>query len=296
MGTMDKMFQQAQGLLEAPLPTESTLPLSALSPTPQPRRRFENLEKLAASIKERGVLQPLLVRPTKDGYAIIAGERRFRAAQMAGLTEVPVVILEVDEPTAHKVALAENLQREDLNPYEETLGILSLLEMRLNKGREEVIGLLHRMRNEAKGRVTHNVMGNSEARVVEETFQTLGRLTWESFVQNRLPLLNLPQDLQSALEEGSVPYTAALELRKVKDPQMRTELLEAVQQGLSLRDLKERIKKALKQGRPAQPWRFSGIEQAKARIRLLPARQRKEAEALLKKIEAQVKDLEKLLS
>lgn len=148
MGTMDKMFQQAQGLLEAPLPTESTLPLSALSPTPQPRRRFENLEKLAASIKERGVLQPLLVRPTKDGYAIIAGERRFRAAQMAGLTEVPVVILEVDEPTAHKVALAENLQREDLNPYEETLGILSLLEMRLNKGREEVIGLLHRMRNE----------------------------------------------------------------------------------------------------------------------------------------------------
>lgn len=296
MGTMDKMFQQAQGLLEAPLPTESTLPLSALSPTPQPRRRFENLEKLAASIKERGVLQPLLVRPTKDGYAIIAGERRYRAAQMAGLTEVPVVILEVDELTAHKVALAENLQREDLNPYEETLGILSLLEMRLNKGREEVIGLLYRMRNEAKGRVTHNVMGNSEARVVEETFQALGRLTWESFVQNRLPLLNLPQDLQSALEEGSVPYTAALELRKVKDPQVRTELLEAVQRGLSLRDLKERIKKALEQGRPAQPWRFGGLEQAKARIRQLPAKQRKEAEALLKKIEVQVKELEKLLS
>jgi ParB family chromosome partitioning protein len=293
---MDKMFQQAQGLLEAPLASDGTLPLSVLSPAPQPRRRFEGLDELAASIKEQGVLQPLLIRPTGDGYAIIAGERRYRAAQLAGLKEVPVVILEVDDPTAQKLALVENLQREDLNPYEETLGILSLLEMRLQRGREEVVGLLHRMRNAAKGRVTHNVMGNSEIRIIEEVFQTLGRLTWESFVQNRLPLLKLPNDLQQALEEGSIPYTAALELKKIQDPQLRTELLEAVRHGLSLRELKDRIKQALAQGRPAQPWRFSGIEQARARIRQLPPRQRKEAEVLLNQIEAQVKNLERLLS
>nr|WP_233493264.1 ParB/RepB/Spo0J family partition protein [Meiothermus sp. Pnk-1] len=282
---MDRMFQQAQGLLETPLSVESTLPLSALSPTPQPRRRFEGLEELAASIKEQGVLQPLLVRPTKDGYAIIAGERRYRAAQMVGLSEVPVVILEVDEATASKVALVENLQREDLNPYEETLGILSLLEMRLNKGREEVIGLLHRMRNEAKGRVTHNVMGNSEARVVEETFQALGRLTWESFVQNRLPLLNLPGDLREALEEGSISYTAALELKKLREEAKRKELLEEAKSGLSLRDLKARVREALKRGASPGSWHKEvAARLARLDLEALPLERRKELERHLEAI------------
>ncbi|RIH86852.1 Chromosome-partitioning protein Spo0J [Calidithermus roseus] len=165
------------------------------------------------------MLQPLLVRFVAEGqYQIIAGERRYRAAQMAGLTEVPVVEVDVDEATARQLALVENLQREDLNPYEETLSILALLEMKLGKGREEVVSLLHRMQNEAKGKVTRNISGSSEAQAVENTFQTLGRLSWESFVRTRLPLLNLPDDLKEALEEGAIPYTAALELKKIKCP------------------------------------------------------------------------------
>lgn len=263
-----------------------TLPLSALSPTPQPRKRFEKLAELAASIKERGILQPLLVRPLENGqYAIIAGERRYRAAELAGLTEAPVVILEVDEATASQIALVENLQREDLNPYEETLGILALLQMRLEKGREEVVGLLQRMRDEVRGKVPHNVMGNPEAVLVEEIFQGLGRMGWESFVQNRLPLLSLPEDLQAALEEGAIPYTAALELKKVKDAKARKELLKEAAR-LSLRELKERVRALLQKEATPRPWHKAVASRlAKVNLEALPAEKRARVEEMLEELE-----------
>lgn len=263
-----------------------TLPLAALSPAPQPRRRFEKLAELAASIQERGILQPLLVRKAGEGYTIVAGERRYRAAKMAGLTEVPVVILEVDEATAQQIALVENLQREDLNPYEETLGILALLQMRLERSREEVVGLLRQMKNAQEGRVRDNVVPNKDAVQVEEIFQGLGRLTWESFVQHRLPLLNLPQDLQTALEEGAIPYTAALELKKVRDEKARLKLLKEAQAGISLRDLKERVQ-ALLQKEASPPPRHKAVARRLAKVNLeaLPAEKRARVEEMLEELE-----------
>ena len=231
------------------------LPLEALVPSPQPRRRFENLEALAESIREKGVLQPLLVRPLGDGrYAIVAGERRYRAAKMAGLAEVPVRVLDLPEKEARLLALVENLQREDLNPYEETLGVLELLSEELGKTREEVVALLHRMRDEARGRVPRNVSGSPEARKVEEVFRALARMTWESFVRTRLPLLGLPEDLRAALEEGAIPYTAALELKKVKDLEARARLLEEAKGGLSLRELRARVREVLVKEKAPPPW------------------------------------------
>ena len=122
---------------------------------------------------------------------------------------VPVVIFDVDEAEALALSLLENLQREDLNPFEETLGILDLLALELGRTREEVVGLLHRMRDEARGKVPHNVMGNSEAEKIAAIFQKLGRMTWESFVQNRLPLLTLPDDLKEDLEAGAISLIPA---------------------------------------------------------------------------------------
>ncbi|MEZ0322104.1 MAG: ParB/RepB/Spo0J family partition protein [Thermus sp.] len=247
-----------KGLVEeAKRPASSMVPLSELVPRSQPRRRFEeaSLRDLAESIQAHGVLEPLLVRPKGDGkYEIIAGERRYRAAQMAGLAEVPAVVLEVDEKTAAALALVENLQREDLNPYEETLGVLDLLSLELGKGREEVVSLLHRMRNEKGGKATHNVMGSPEAGRVEELFRVLGRMSWESFVQNRLPLLTLPEDLKAALEEGAIPYTAALELKRVKDEALRRKLLAEAKAGLSLRDLKARVREVITKKAPPPSW------------------------------------------
>ena len=232
-----------------------TVPLEALLPSPQPRRRFENLEALAESIREKGVLQPLLVRPLGDGrYAIVAGERRYRAAKMAGLAEVPVRVLDLSEKEARLLALVENLQREDLNPYEETLGVLDLLSEDLGKTREEVVSLLERMRKEKRGAAAQNVLGTPEAQRVEEVFQALGRMTWESFVQARLPLLGLPEDLRAALEEGTLPYTAALELKKVKDLEARAQLLEEAKGGLSLRELRARVREVLAKEKAPPPW------------------------------------------
>ena len=108
------------------------LPIYKVEPNPdQPRRDFdeEELQALADSIGEHGIIQPLTVRELKSGYyQIIAGERRWRAARLANLTEVPVVIIEADDKKAMELALIENLQRQDLNPVEEALGYKSLME------------------------------------------------------------------------------------------------------------------------------------------------------------------------
>ncbi len=265
------------------------LPLDVLVPSSQPRRRFENLEALAESIREKGVLQPLLVRPLGDGkYAIVAGERRYRAALMAGLSQIPVRVVDLSEKEARLLALVENLQREDLNPYEETVGILALLSEDLGKPVEEVVALLHRMRDEARGKVPHNVVGSPEARRVEEVFRALGRVSWESFVQHRLPLLNLPEDLKVALEEGAIPYTAALELKKVREEALRRALLEEARAGLSLRDLKARVREALKREKTPKPWYGEVIDTLKKTdISALPVERRSRVEALL----AELKEL-----
>jgi ParB family chromosome partitioning protein len=265
-----------------------TVPLEALLPSPQPRRRFENLEPLAQSIREKGVLQPLLVRPLGDGrYAIVAGERRYRAAKMAGLAQVPVRVLDLSEKEARLLALVENLQREDLNPYEETLGVLELLSEELGKTREEVVGLLERMRKEKRGVVARNVSGTPEAQRVEEVFRTLGRITWESFVRTRLPLLGLPEDLRAALEEGALPYTAALELKKVKDPEVRVRLLEEAKGNLSLRELKARVRKALKREQAPHPLpKKVAARLARLDLEVLPPEKRQEVKRHLEALQA----------
>ena len=110
----------------------STLQIGEIEPnSEQPRREFspEALDSLAASIREHGVLQPLVVRPRPNGrYQIVAGERRWRAARIAGLTDLPVVIRELTDEQAFEIALVENLVRADLNPIEEAMGYRTLME------------------------------------------------------------------------------------------------------------------------------------------------------------------------
>ena len=117
--------------LNAPAPA-STLPISMVeSYAGQPRKHFdqEKLEELADSIREHGVIQPLTVRKLSSGYyQIIAGERRWRAARLAGLTEIPAVVIEADDRTAMELAMIENLQREDLNPMEAAQGFQALMD------------------------------------------------------------------------------------------------------------------------------------------------------------------------
>ena len=193
-------------------------------PDSQPRRYFDEhkLEELSRSIKELGILEPLLVRPLSSGdYELVAGERRLRAAQLAKLTDVPVVIRYMDDTVTATVRLVENLQREDLNPIEETEGILELLAMRLEISTQEVISHLNKMRNacdrykEEDSELRHNVMSHEHTRVIEELFSSLGRMGWESFIKNRLPLLNLPVDVLEVLHSGKLEYTKARAIARV---------------------------------------------------------------------------------
>lgn len=233
--------------------TPSSLPISQIKlPITQPRRYFDpqKLEELSTSIKELGILEPLLVRPLPDNnYELVAGERRYKAAQLAGLTEVPVVIREMDDVVTSKVQIVENLQREDLNPIEETEGILELLALQLEWQLSEVTSHLNKMRNvcdrykNEDSEVRHNVMSQSETKTIEELFTSLGKMNWESFVKNRLPLLKLPQDVLEALRSGQIEYTKARAIAKVKDEKIREEILHlAMENNLSLNEIKLQIK------------------------------------------------------
>ena len=131
-----------------------TIPVTSIFPNPeQPRTEFGDLTELTESIKEKGVLEPLLVKPTDDGkFMIIAGERRWRASQLAGLTEVPCIEMEVDDKALAEIALIENLQRKDLTVWEEADGLAALKEkfgytqddiaQKISKGRTTVTELL----------------------------------------------------------------------------------------------------------------------------------------------------------
>ncbi len=226
-------------------------------PSSQPRRYFDSrkLEELSRSIQSLGILEPLLVRTLGGGnYELVAGERRYKAALMAGLTEVPVVVREMDDATTSQVRLVENLQREDLNPLEETEGILELLALQLLQSTEEVVALLYRMQNSAKGKVTQNVLGNDETQTVQAVFDGLATISWQSFINSRLPLLKLPQDVLEVLRQGKIEYTKARAIAKIPDEQTRIELLtEAIEYNLSLNEIKQKIKAIQQQSSSESP-------------------------------------------
>nr|WP_313888524.1 ParB/RepB/Spo0J family partition protein [Nostoc spongiaeforme] len=271
---------------EQPAATETTVKLEDIVlPQHQPRRYFDPqaLKELVESVKQHGILQPLLVRPLGGGkYELVAGERRYRAGQEAKLEVAPVVVRELSDDQAFQLALIENLQREDLNPVEETEGILHLLAIRLHCDVEAVKSLLYRMKNvHSKGeqqpqdsldKSRRNVSPNSEStesldnisdnldesaesrrnvspkvdleqsKTVEQVFESLGLMNWLSFTTKRLPLLNLPEEILIALREGKLEYTKAQALARVKEEELRKQLLlDAITNDWSLSQIKEQI-------------------------------------------------------
>jgi ParB family chromosome partitioning protein len=234
------------------------------------------MQQLTDSVKEHGILQPLLVRPAGIGqYELVAGERRYRAAHAVGLTEVPVVVREMTDSQAVQYALVENLQRQDLNPLEETEGILQLLACRLECDRAGVESRLYRLDNQAKkkatqsalgsssreadeaqvedkpesvapsgeGEILQSALGKSDREIVEQVFAELARMTWQSFVRTRLPLLKLPPEILEALRFGRIEWTKAKEIAKLESEAERGALLEeASAQSLTLRQVQKLVK------------------------------------------------------
>ena len=201
------------------------LPIAQVEPgLKQPRKRFdqETLAALAESIRLHGILQPLTVRRLASGYyQIIAGERRWRAAKLAGLTEVPAVIIEADDRKVMELGLIENLQREDLNPMEEALGYQALVQE---------YGLTQ-----------------------EEAAQQVGKS--RPAVANALRLLSLPDAIRALLEEGKLSAGHGRSLLSVPDSTLQKKLAQkVVQEGLSVRQteaMAKRLAQAAEEGEPA---------------------------------------------
>ncbi len=234
-------------------PTESTesLPLREVPieqiklPTQQPRRYFDpaKMAHLIESVREHGILEPLIVRPiAPNQYELLAGERRLRAAQALNFTQVPISVREFSDREAQQIALVENLQREDLNPIEETEAILSLLALMLEVEQTEIIAILNQVANAQKRslELTENVFRQHEQ--IENLLQGIGRFTAQSFRSSRLPLLNLPEDILTALRQGKLEYTKARAIAQVKDETKRKKLLkQALMKDLSLSAIKDEI-------------------------------------------------------
>jgi ParB family chromosome partitioning protein len=266
----------------------------------QPRKHFNplKLQELTDSIKTHGILEPLIVRPIDDNlYELVAGERRYRAAQAAGLDEVPVVIRALTREEALQLALVENLQREDLNVVEETESIILLLSLRLDCTPEEVPSLLHRL-----ARSSDNVVGSHEEfalKQIQQVFQAIGTISWTSFASHRLPLLNLPYEIREALRAGQIAYTKARAIAKLKEPKVQKQLLDdTIKTDLSLRDIQARID-ALEPNTPpaAAPKPLPSLEQRCARLsRQLRRKKAWSNDQKRKRVEKLIAELETLLS
>src|SRR3984957_16683194 len=187
--------------------SQRRVPIEFLRPNPRnPRRDFPvaQLDELASSIKERGIIQPIAVRPVRganDAYEIIAGERRWQAAQRAGLHEVPVVVLDVSDVEELELAIVENVQREDLNPLEEAAGYQSLID-------------------EFKYQQ-------------EDVAKTVGKS--RSHVANMLRLLRLPEFVQAALRSGQFSAGHARALIGHAEPERLAQQI--IERGLSVRQV-----------------------------------------------------------
>ncbi len=188
------------------------LPIELLRPSKRnPRKSFtsDEIESLAQSIKMKGVLQPLIVRPVTSGeFEIVAGERRWRAAQHAQLHEVPVIVRELDDREAFEIALVENIQRSDLNPLEEALGYKLLLES----------------------------YGYTQQQLAESVGKS------RSHIANTLRLITLPEAVQKRIEDGLLTAGHARALVATDDPQAIAD--EIIKLGMSVRQAEALVRKS----------------------------------------------------
>ncbi|MBQ8267470.1 MAG: ParB/RepB/Spo0J family partition protein [Clostridia bacterium] len=200
-----------------------TLRLTEIEPNRnQPRTNFDEdaLAELAESIEKHGLIQPIVVRPTSSGvYQIVAGERRWRACRMAGLSEVPVVIKELDDQNYYEIALIENLQREDLNAVEEAQGYRTLID--------------------------------SYGLTQEQVAESVGKS--RSAVTNALRLLNLDEAALDALKNGDITAGHARAILAADNAELATEMLKAAKTGASVRELEAMTKAKQKIAKVEKP-------------------------------------------
>lgn len=245
-----KITQTAEETKEQVIACKDILCTFTFVPDGKPVRHYYDLDELQQwalhDIKPNGIRSPLWIRthPQQPGkYELVAGLRRFKAANILGLETVPVKVFDWDDRTAFHAAISENANRRDFSALEELDNTLRLLEIQLGCDAEAVISLLYRMNNAVKGTTNQNVLVSQEAELVKQVFDSFGRITWQSFVATRLPLLKKPAEILDGIRLGKIHYTKGILLASLKDPELRQQLLaEVMSQSLSLSEIKQRLK------------------------------------------------------
>jgi ParB family transcriptional regulator, chromosome partitioning protein len=236
---------------EQRIPLESILCTFIFVPDRKPVRYYYDADELQQwalnDIKPNGIRSPLWVRPhpTKpEKYELVAGFRRYKAAEILKLPTVPVIIFQWTDEVAFQAAIAENANRRDFNALEELDNMLRLLEIQLGFEQSDVVSLLYRMNNALKGTTNQNVLVSPESEAVKQTFDSFGKITWQSFVSSRLPLLKKPTDVLNAIRRGEIQYTKGILVSSLKDPEQRQELLENAQKNfMSVAEIKRQVMK-----------------------------------------------------
>jgi ParB family transcriptional regulator, chromosome partitioning protein len=211
----------------------------------QPRTYFDETahRELVESIKKHGVIQPILVREVANGYELVAGERRVRASREAELASIPALVKNLSDEQVREIALEENLQREDLNPVEETDGILNLIAFRLNIKNDEVIEAIRTLHYLERGRTVNTHVDNHRETIIKETLSQFGHTSCTAFYNNRLPILKLPQDLLQKVREGVLEYPKATALSRIADETKRKNLTErAIREALTRIQINQEVK------------------------------------------------------
>lgn len=219
-------------------------------PDGKPVRHYYDTEDLRqwafCDIRHNGIRSPLWIRPhpsQPEKYELVAGLRRLKAAAILGLETVPVKIFDWDDRTAFHAAISENTNRRDFSALEELDNTLRLLEIQLGYNTEEVVSFLYRMNNATKNTTNQNVLVSKEAELVQEIFNSFSRISWQSFVATRLPLLKKPVEVLDAIRHGKIHYTKAILIASIKDENIRQSFLEeAIRHSLSLSEIKQRVK------------------------------------------------------
>jgi len=217
------------------------------SPKQHDRKRYsqEEIEALSRNIAStKRLLQPIVVRKVEDGYERIAGFRRIEAVKLLGWKQVPAVVLEhVSDQEAMLMMLSENMQREDLNPYDQTMGILQYIALSLGLDIEAVKKLLYRFRNADSGVLKGlDERTRSQRAQMEDITQQLGNISVSTLI-NRLKIFSLSPKVLDALKEGKIGYSAAQEINKLGDEGKIMLLIHKVlTEKLPLREIKQRVK------------------------------------------------------
>lgn len=227
-----------------------TLPIDALRPgIGQPRRHFDDqrMDALVASVREHGILQPIVVRPVERAYEIVAGERRWKAAQRVGLAEVPVYVRTLSDDAARAASLTENLVREDLTPFDEIQGRLILVQVLL--GTDDEAATILRL-NQLEKAVHPSADEQTQIEALEQLFAQLGGEKWTSYTKAKLAVFGWHPEIVTAMQEG-LEFTKAKLIQSAPEG-LRSELLVLAQRGVSRSELQKKLASARKRSAPAR--------------------------------------------